>query len=148
MTLIHFSGDLFTSAAPALGQGVNVYGVMGAGIAVRFRSEYPDMYEEYAARCASKALTPGRVFYWHADDKADVYNIASQDAPGRNARLEWLEDGLGRALKHAKERGLDRIALPLIGCGIGGLEWADVEPVYDRLSAEHEVDIEVWTYDK
>lgn len=148
MTLLHFSGDLFTSDAPALGHGVNVYGVMGAGIAVRFRKEYPAMYEEYAAHCVAKSLTPGHVFYWNDAEKADVYNIASQDAPGRNARLEWLESGLDGALGHASKKGFDRIALPLIGCGIGGLSWEDVEPLYERLSAKHDVDIEVWTYDK
>ncbi len=148
MTLIHFSGDLFDSDAPALGHGVNVYGVMGAGIAVRFRNEYQAMYEQYAAHCAAKLLTPGRVFYWNDDEKADVYNIASQDAPGRNASLEWLEDGLDRALGHAKGKSFDRIALPLIGCGIGGLNWEDVEPLYARLSEKHGVDIEVWAYDK
>jgi O-acetyl-ADP-ribose deacetylase (regulator of RNase III) len=148
MTLLHFSGDLFDSDAPALGHGVNVFGVMGAGIAVRFRREYPAMYEQYAAHCAQKLLQPGRVFYWKDPEKPDVYNIASQDAPGANARLEWLEDGLDRALGHAATQGFDRIALPLIGCGIGGLQWDDVEPVYDALSTKHGVDIEVWTFDR
>lgn len=148
MTLIHYTGNLFDSTAPALGHGVNVFGVMGAGIAVGFRKEYPAMYEQYAANCAEKLLTPGHVYYWNDPEKPDVYNIASQDAPGRNARLEWLEEGLDRALDHANWKGFDRIALPLIGCGIGGLDWADVEPLYERLSDKHGVDIEVWTYDK
>lgn len=146
MSLILFDGNLFDSDAPALGHGVNVYGVMGAGIAVEFRRRYPDMYEAYKAHCAAKTLTPGRVFYWDEANLPAVYNMASQDAPGANASLAWLESSLNRSLGHAARVGHDRIALPRIGCGIGGLVWEDVEPLYARLSEEHGIDIEVWTY--
>lgn len=144
MTVTQHLGNLFHSGEKAIGHGVNVYGVMGAGIAVGFKNDYPDMFEYYAAACREKTLTPGRVLFWRDPVKPSVYNIASQDAPGANAQFDWLEDGLTRALTHAKAQGFTRIGLPRIGCGIGGLTWEEVLPLYERLSAEHGVDIAVW----
>lgn len=144
MTVTQHLGSLFDSGEPAIGHGVNVYGVMGAGIAVGFRNIYPEMFEYYAAACREKTLQPGGVLYWNEKDKASVYNIASQDAPGSNASYEWLEGGLNRALAHAKRQGYTSIGLARIGCGIGGLTWDEVLPMYERLSEAHGVDIAVW----
>lgn len=144
MTVTQHLGSLFDSGEDAIGHGVNVYGVMGAGIAVVFKRDYPQMFDYYAATCAERALTPGHVLYWNEEGKPSVYNIASQDAPGANASMEWLESGLARALAHAKAQGLASIGLPRIGCGIGGLTWEEVLPLYERLSDEHNVDIAVW----
>lgn len=144
MTVTQELGDLFHSGEAAIGHGVNVYGVMGAGIAVGFKREYPEMFEYYAAACREKVLQPGRVLFWREQGKASVYNIASQDSPGANASYEWLEEGLDRALAHAKAQGFTRIGLPRIGAGIGGLEWDEVFPLFTRLSDKHGVDIAVW----
>ena len=140
--LIEITGDLFTSTAPALAQGVNVDGFMGSGIAPIFKRLYPDMYVEYRALCLAGELLPGGFHHWHGP--ITIYNLTSQDRPGRNARLEWLESSLSAALADADDRGYNRIAMPLIGCGIGGLNWSDVRPVIQRLAESHTADAEVW----
>lgn len=120
-------GNLFEMDAPAFGQGVNVRGVMGAGIAAGFRNAYPDMYREYQVRCSTGELSPGGVFTWLDEESGCyIFNMASQDGPGPNARLEWLASSAARALNTADELGIPYIAIPQIGCGIGGLEWDDV----------------------
>jgi O-acetyl-ADP-ribose deacetylase (regulator of RNase III) len=140
--LIEITGDMFTSEAPARAQGVNTDGVMGHGIAPIFKRLYPGMYSEYRALCLTGELQPGETHIWHGAQT--VYNAASQDRPGRNARLEWLESSLRIAFDDADDRSYDRIAMPLIGCGIGGLEWSDVRPVIIRLAETHLADAEVW----
>jgi len=45
--ILERTGDLFSSDCPALGQGVNTLGLMGAGIAVEFRRRWPAMAEAY-----------------------------------------------------------------------------------------------------
>jgi len=143
--MIEKTGNLFTSDAPAIGHGVNVDGLMGAGIAVQFRTLFPEMYRQYAALCASGSLNPGEVFLYHSPNFI-VYNIASQDRPGKNARLEWLEDGLRASVAHAEGMGLDRIALPQIGCGIGGLDLTDVRGLMQDVEMGTSVQFELWTY--
>ncbi len=145
--MIEMSGNLFTTDAPALGHGVNVCGKMGSGIAVEFRTLFPEMYRQYRALCAQFHLKPGEVFAYEAENFI-VYNIASQDMPGKHASLEWLEDGLRATVEDAEARGLDKVALPQIGCGIGGLDAADVVPLIKDVESGTSVQFEWWTYQK
>lgn len=142
--LIHRDGDMFTSDAPAQAQGVNISALMGAGIAPIFKRKHPDMFAEYALACRSGELVPGGVHTW-VSPEITIFNVASQDRPGANARIEWLESSMSEALAQAELMGFDRISMPRIGCGIGGLDWVDVEPLLERLASEQNCDLEVWT---
>jgi O-acetyl-ADP-ribose deacetylase (regulator of RNase III) len=137
-------GDLFTSTADAIGHGVNVDGLMGGGIAAVFRDRFPTMHGAYRALCDHGSLSPGQVMPWD-DGSRWVYNIASQCRPGADARLDWLRSGVTAAVAHAEAIGLRSIALPRIGCGIGGLRWDDVLPALASAASSTTVDIEVWT---
>lgn len=121
-------GDLFAVPARAIGHGVNCKGVMGAGIARPIREKFPEMYEAYKEECKSGRLKPGGVFPWY-EEASDlwIYNMASQDKPGPDARLTWLAEAAASTLEHASKQGIYAVNIPQIGCGIGGLEWADVE---------------------
>lgn len=144
--ITYMQGDLFTSTALALGHGVNTSGVMGAGIAVAFKREFPVMYERYREFCLDGSLVPGGL-YEYVDDEQNtyVYNLATQDKPGAHAHLDWIRSSLSTTLWRLDERGLDRIALPRIGSGLGGLEWTDVERVMLETVAPYKCDIELWT---
>lgn len=123
-------GDLFTSTTGAIGHGVNCKGAMGAGIARLFRQKFPKMYEEYRRLCTNELIEPGDCFSWWDEQKQSwVYNLASQKNLGADARLEWFEEAAFNALSHADLHGIEEVAIPQIGCGIGGLEWEDVEPM-------------------
>lgn len=121
-------GDIFSIPSKAIGHGVNCKGVMGAGIAKPMRQKFPEMYAAYKEECRSGRLKPGGFFPWY-DEASDlwIYNIASQDKPGPDAKLNWLSTGAADSLAHAEAQGIYSITLPQIGCGIGGLEWEDVE---------------------
>ena len=126
--MIKRRGDLFTTDAACIGHGVNCRGVMGAGIAKAFREKYPENYKAYKRACREGILGAGDVFPWaFNDDGKFILNIASQVEPGANARYEWLFNGALEAAQICKGIGHDRLAIPLIGCGIGGLEWPQVE---------------------
>ena len=143
--MIEMTGNIFTSTAPAVGHGVNCQGVMGSGIAVQFRTLFPEMFRQYKALCNASLLVPGEVFPFQTENFL-VYNIASQRLPGANATLEWLEEGLHAVLSDAEDRGYDRVALPQIGCGIGGLDIADVRPLIISVEAGSSMEFEFWTY--
>lgn len=120
-------GDLFSVTQGAIGHGVNCRGVMGAGIAKPIKNKYPEMYAEYRELCRTGKLKPGGFFPWFDEESGLwVYNLASQDKPGADARLEWLSEAAGAALDHAASQGFSTVNIPRIGCGIGGLEWEDV----------------------
>ena len=151
-TLTHREGDLFGTEARALGHGVNTHGVMGAGIAAQFKRNYPDMYKEYSIYCKnSPGLIPGSVFVWKyknhfMDDYEYVINLATQDSPGPNAKIEWVRESVQMALDFLSEEGVSVLALPRIGSGIGGLDQDEVEAVLTELAEASTVDIELWTW--
>ncbi len=150
--LIHREGNIFDTDAVAIAQGVNTVGVMGAGIAKQFRANYPQMYEQYKIQCEKDNLEPGGLMVYVRDasdvtsPQSHIYNIASQDNPGPNARYDWLMSGLQKAIEDAMFRGIHKIAIPRIGSGIGGLDEAEVEKILLELAEAGPVDIELWTY--
>ena len=122
MTMYLENGDLFAEHHnfDAIAHGVNVHGVMGAGIAKIFREKYPEMYERYRIMCMYKILTPGSAYVYEADDK-EVWNLASQDLPGANASDKWYAQALVDAVEKSDLSVHSKIGLPMIGAGIGGL---------------------------
>ncbi len=145
-TLIHRTGNIFDTDAPAIGHGINMAGVMGAGIAAQFRDRFPEMYEAYRASCQAGELKPGSAYPWQTEDGRVIYNITSQVHPGPNASYDNLIWGVVAAIQDAAFRGLTSIALPRIGSGIGGLDERLVEVILSDLATRSDVDIELWTY--
>lgn len=133
--LTEVKGDLFAGGYKAIGHGVNCHKVMGAGIAYSFAKRWPKMYEEYK----DLTMKPGEVFYY-ATGNGWVHNIATQDEPGRTAKYAYVVVGVHQALKLCRALGTPHLALPAIGCGIGGLTY---ETVVKRLSEVAEMVPEV-----
>lgn len=121
-------GDLFACGIPDIAHGVNCRGVMGAGIAVQFKARYPGMYDSYRRRCLRRSgMIPGDVMPWKHDDGRVIFNLATQDRPGADAKPWMIAAAVGRMITEADhDFGITRIALPMIGCGIGGLTEADL----------------------
>lgn len=145
--MIKRKGDLFSSNATALGHGVNCKGLMGGGIAVEFKKRLPSNYKSYKEACDKGEMTSGAVHIGF-DNDLTIFNMATQVEPGADARYEGVFFSGLQTARYCVEKGIDRVAIPLIGCGIGGLEWNKVEPVL--LSIENIVDNnfqwEVWKF--
>lgn len=126
--MIKRKGDLFTTDAVALGHGCNVRSVMGAGIAKVFKEKFPKNYGAYSNACAAGLLQPGEAFIYFEDNKY-VANLSTQREPGPDASYEWVLYAAADAALQLAGKGVDRLAIPMIGCGIGGLEWPGVEHI-------------------
>lgn len=139
-------GNLFDTGATCIGHGVNCHGIMGAGIAKEFKRRFPDNYRAYSRRCRDKTLRPGKTFVW-AEDGTTIMNMASQNRPGADATYEWLFLAAQDAAAKATALGEKVIAIPQIGCGIGGLKWHKVEVVLLAVEILSGIEFEVWKYD-
>lgn len=139
MGVRHVEGDLFNLGLPALGHGCNCAGSMSGGIAVAFRAKSEQMYDEYRRLCATRELRPGGFFRWTLDDGTVVYNLATQQRPGRDARLPAIETSVRAMLADAEDHGIPEVGVPHLGAGIGGLEWADVRRVLEEVGSESPV---------
>lgn len=137
-------GDLFaTEGIRAWAQGCNCVGSMDAGVAVAFKKRWPRMFDDYAARCADGRFRLGDVFVWVEGD-AVVYNLAIQEHWKAKAKLAALVRALRKMVELASHAGVERIALPRIGTGLGGLDWARVKKVLAEVGDETTVQLEVF----
>jgi O-acetyl-ADP-ribose deacetylase (regulator of RNase III) len=137
-------GDLFnTDGIRAYAHGCNCDGAMDSGVAVAFKKRWPRMFEEYAARCADGRLRLGEVFVWNEGD-AVVYNLAVQQHAKEKARLPALMRALRKTVELAALAGVERIGLPRIGAGPGGLDWPRVKRVLADIGGETTVTLVVF----
>ena len=118
------------SQEPEIAHGCNTVGLMGAGIAGVIAKQYPLVLEQYFARCKRRefhlgSALPISVMENHA--YRTVWNLGTQVNPGREATIWGVMLSFGNMLEQMKAWGIDRVAIPRIGCGIGGLKWEAVE---------------------
>jgi O-acetyl-ADP-ribose deacetylase (regulator of RNase III) len=128
MKFEYHKGDLLASDEAVLAHGCNTHGVMGAGIAAQFSVRYPQMQAEYSKLCSQKHFVPGSAMRWDElgiglVPQRIIFNLATQDRPGPHARCEWVYLSFRNMAEQMMALRLDRVAIPKIGCGIGGLDW-------------------------
>lgn len=131
MSITYVKGDLFAANERAVAHGANCRGLMGAGVAKIVRERYPLAFSEYTFACNKDQFYPGVAQPVvcpepESDELTMVYNLATQNAPGANARIEYVAQSFRNMFRHMQFVGNNRIAMPKIGAGIGGLEWASV----------------------
>ncbi len=136
-------GDIFASDLRAFAQGVNCAGAMDAGIAVAFKKKWPRMFEDYHARCEDGRLKLGDVFAW-TDGEVTVYNLAIQEHWKKKATMAGLTRALKKTIELATHASVDRIGVPRIGTGLGGLEWPRVKSVLEQLGSETPIEFKVF----
>jgi len=113
--------------------GCNCAGAMGKGIALQFKQKFPKMYKEYKLLCDSGKFNLGDVFEYNYGDGI-VFNLATQSTWKSNANLLAIEQSIEKMLILASTIGIQAIALPKIGAGLGGLSWENVNKVIIAVS--------------
>lgn len=121
---------------------VNCVGVMGKGLALEFKRRKPLAALEYERLCKQKSITPGDV--WRLS--SDVIAAATKDHWQNPSKIEWVETAIEGIAALTPSRW-PSIAIPQLGCGCGGLDWADVEPLYEKHLGGLDCDVEVWIYE-
>ncbi len=130
--IVPAQGNLLTADADALVNSVNCEGFMGKGIALQFKKAFPANFEAYRRACKQGAVVPGRMLVHETGALARphyVINFPTKRQWRSKSRLEDIRDGLGALVAAVRERGIESIAVPPLGCGLGGLDWRDVRPL-------------------
>lgn len=127
----YIEGDLFSSPAQVIVNTVNTVGVMGKGIALGFKSRYPEMFEEYRKMCDEKMLTIGKLMLYRASDHW-ILLFPTKENWRNPSKLEYIEAGLRHFVEVYAEKSINSIAFPRLGCGNGALSWDDVKPLMEK----------------
>jgi|SRR6184192_3016468 len=144
--------DLFDSCADILVNPVNIQGVMGAGLALQFKRRFPAMFEAYRSRCRSGVVRTGEVDVHVAEDAASRRRVVVANLPTKRlwrdgSRIEWIDQGLAALPRVITEHHAGSIAIPPLGCGLGGLDWALVHArITEALAPVAEAGVDVLVY--
>jgi len=131
-------GDILSAHAEALVNTVNCVGVMGRGVALQFKRAFPDNFKEYEKACERGEVRPGSMFVVENTELTGprfIINFPTKRDWKNKSRIEDIESGLAALVDVIRLRGIRSIALPPLGCGLGGLDWEDVRPRIERALA-------------
>lgn len=123
------SGDILRADVEAIVNTVNCVGVMGRGIALQFKKAWPDNFKLYAAACKQNEVKPGSMFIVETGQLANpkyIINFPTKRHWRGASKIEDVEQGLAALAQDIKQKGITSIAIPPLGAGLGGLEWAEV----------------------
>lgn len=151
MPITFKNGDMFAEPVEAIVNTVNCVGVMGKGVALEFKKRWPANYKAYKRICDAKELVPGQMFVF------DTQQLFPQDGPRylvnfptkahwrSKSKLIYIEEGLDALVEAIDAYQINSIAVPPLGCGNGGLDWADVCPlIVSKLGGLDHVDVIVF----
>ncbi len=139
-------GNLLEADAEALVNAVNTVGVMGKGIALMFKQAFPANFKAYAAACKAGEVEIGRMFVTErpAVERPErtgprwIVNLPTKQHWRHPSQIDWIDAGLHDLQRVIREHDIRSIAIPPLGCGLGGLPWPLVRDRIARFAIELE----------
>ena len=157
-------GSLFESNCQTLVCTVNCEGVMGKGIALEFKKNFPEMFTRYRDAClySKTQLNHGGDLWlyrypdleqftlWDTDGnlnkgrQSKILCFATKEHWRNPSKLEWIDRGLEEFVKRYKEWGITSVAFPKLGCNNGGLDWNEVRPLMEKHLSKIDIPVEIY----
>lgn len=141
-------GNLLHANVEALVNAVNTVGVMGKGIALQFKETFPENFKAYKKACDEKLLETGHNLIVPVSGENSVkwiINFPTKQHWRNPSKMEYITTGLDDLVKVMEEYNIQSVALPALGCGLGGLDWEQVKSVIEeKLGHLHQVEIVIY----
>lgn len=128
-------GDVLTADTEALVNTVNCVGIMGRGIALQFKNQFPENFKAYEAACKREEVQPGKMFVFETHTLTNpkfIINFPTKRHWRGKSRMEDVDSGLRALAAELRNRRIHSVAIPPLGAGLGGLNWADVRPRIEK----------------
>lgn len=132
----YIKGNLLESDAEALVNTVNTMGIMGKGVALQFKKQFPHNYKVYVNACKEKAFTIGQLLI--VEDTSLLYgdkiiiNFPTKTDWKKPSEYSFIEKGLQELVKFISKNKIKSIAIPPLGAGNGGLDWNKVKILIEQ----------------
>ncbi len=155
-------GDMFFSRMQTLTISVNTVGVMGKGLASRAKFRFQDMYVKYQELCTNGKLKMGKPYLYKREKSAE--SMLVDDSAGfvpydsqtwlllfptktywrENSDFKGIEEGLKWLVSEYTNLGIKSLAVPSLGCGLGGLKWSFVGPMLCSYLQQLDIMVEIY----
>lgn len=137
--------NILTSDKLMLVCPVNCNGVMGKGLALQFKYQYPDMFQKYKSICQNNLLNIGKLWIYKNDNyKHQILCFPTKLNWWQPSKVEYVTEGLQKFIDTYKEKNITSISFPLLGTGCGGLNNKEILLIMkDYLNKCNDCDIEI-----
>ncbi|MBU0686103.1 MAG: DUF4433 domain-containing protein [Candidatus Thermoplasmatota archaeon] len=158
--LVVRDGNMFLSGMQTLTISVNCVGVMGKGLASKAKYLFPDVYGVYKDLCQKHQLRLGEPYLYKREESYDLLDTPEDvESPNdsvwfllfptkghwsEKASLVDIEKGLEWLVDNYEGEGIESLAVPALGCGLGGLRWEDVSKVLYRHLGKLSIPVEIY----
>jgi O-acetyl-ADP-ribose deacetylase (regulator of RNase III) len=142
------NGDLFESGCEMIVNATNCVGIMGGGIALEFKRRFPENYHQYLEWCNSAKHVMGDIFfYYHEPYHLWIANFATKTHWRDPSNYIAIDKGMPVLCDFIRNHYIKSVAIPGLGCGLGGLDWDIVEQqILDEVTKlSEEVNIKIYT---
>jgi O-acetyl-ADP-ribose deacetylase (regulator of RNase III)/uncharacterized protein YwgA len=141
-------GNLLDSEAEALVNTVNTVGVMGKGIALQFKNQYPNNYKQYEKACKVNEVQVGKLFITEdsslLNGRKIIINFPTKTDWRKPSEYSYIESGIKELARKIKELGIKSVAIPPLGAGNGGLDWNVVKAIIEKNLVDLNCDIQIY----
>lgn len=122
-------GNLLEANVEALVNTVNTVGVMGKGIALMFKEQFPDNMKKYQKACKQNLVHIGKMFVTERNENNPrwIINFPTKQHWKDPSKIEWITNGLLDLRQFIQSKQIKSIAIPPLGAGQGGLPWQAVK---------------------
>lgn len=134
----YIEGDIREATETFIAHGCNSQGVMGSGVALAIKNKWPKAFEQYRSDLLDNKAAFGDCSFCDIstdDGEKYIMNLITQDQYGtekRQVNYAAIVSSLTHAISIANldyEIGVDQIAIPKIGAGLGGGDWDIIETI-------------------
>lgn len=135
--MIHYQiGNVLESPAQALVNTVNTVGVMGKGVALQFKEQFPRNTQLYNQACKAKEIAIGKLLVTEDSSLATgdkiIVNFPTKTDWRKPSEYSYIEEGLKDLVNIIRQREIKSIAIPPLGAGNGGLNWEKVKMLLEK----------------
>ena len=151
MTIHYISDDsMFNYQVDCYVNPVNCMGVSGKGLALEFKKRFPEAQKQYEHYCKEGVFTPGRILWTYPSKNLYLVYFATKNHWKNPSQIEWINEGMywlkyDLTYTYELNTNVKSIAIPALGCGLGGLDWNDVKPIIEKFMEN--LDVEVYIFE-
>lgn len=121
---------------------------MGRGIALQFKNFFPANFKAYAKACQNEKVQPGKMFVHDTGQLTNpryIINFPTKRHWRGKSRMEDIETGLEDLVETIRKHKIRSIAIPPLGSGLRGLDWAEVKQrIEEELEPLDDVQVKIY----
>lgn len=143
----YVEGNILESDAMALVNTVNLVGVMGKGIALQFKKQFPINFKLYKKACEENTIGIGKLLVTKEQTvfgEKIIINFPTKKDWRKSSEYSYIEDGLDDLIRIIGEYHIKSVANPPLGAGNGGLHWEIVKKIIEGKLSSLPIDIIVY----